>query len=265
MAALALGAQEVLCTAPLLVALSAVMARFHLGSVGGFLVEALGLDGAAAHQVRALFMATRTPNAASLWLGLGVAILFYVAVAATTQRTVDLVWGKETSPLTIWWRRIVWVIGQTPMYAGALVVGTALHRWGVAPAQANIIYAAAFALTETLFHWWGHHLLLEGTVRWRALLPGSVLIGAGVGVLALASPFVMPSQITDNVADYGLIGAAFILSLWAVSYSAIVVYGTLLGQVWHDRRRADVMARETPAEVTREMPGAIGGRRTSGE
>ena len=57
-------------------------------------------------------------------------------------------------------------------------------------------------------------------------------------LLVAVSPVIMPSQITGNVADYGLVGAAFVLSLWAVTYSTIVVFGTLLGQVYVSRGRS---------------------------
>lgn len=236
-AALALGAQEVLCTAPLLVALSAIMARFHLGYVGSFLDDVMGLDETSARAVRSLFNATRNPELSSLWLGLGAAILFYVSVAATTQRSVDAIWGREYSSLWMWWRRFAWVLGQIPMYAVALLISRLLHSWHVGSSETNIAYSIGLGIAAGLFHWWGHHLFLENSVTWRALAPSALAIGAGVFVLSVVSPFVMPAQISDNVADYGLIGAAFILSLWAVTYSGIVVYGTLVGQVYVERSR----------------------------
>lgn len=230
-ATLALGAQEVLCTAPMLVALSAIMARFHLGYVGGFLNDLLGLDQPSSRAVRELFRSTRTPNLSSLWIGLAIALVFYVAVASSTQRSVDAVWNHRATSWTTWWRRCAWAAGQIPMFAGAVLAGRVLHTWSLHPDDANVVYGLSLGVCVALFHWWGHHLLLERSVGWRQLLPGSVAIGVGMSLLVLVSPYVMSSEITDNVADYGLIGAAFILSLWSVTYSAIVVYGTLLGQV----------------------------------
>lgn len=234
-AALALGAQEVLCTAPLLVALSAVMFRFRLGYVGGFLDDLLGLDSNSAQAVRGLFRASRTPDMASLWLGLATTLVFYVAVAAMTQRTVDAIWNQQARPWSTWWRRVAWVGVQLPVFATAVTAGRFLHVRHVGESEANLAYGTALALAAGLFHWWGHHFLMAGAVDWRALAPGSLAIGLGTFVLVVVSPFVMPGQINDNVADYGLIGAAFILSLWSVAYSGVVVYGTLLGQVYVSR------------------------------
>lgn len=246
-ATLALGAQEVLCTAPMLVALSAIMARFHLGYVGAFLDDLLGLDAASSEAVRNLFHSTRTPQLASLWTGLGIALVFYVAVAASTQRCVDAIWNRGVSGWSTWWRRILWVGGQVPMFGLAIAAGRYLHVWHFGDTAANLAYGIALGVSAALFHWWGHHLLLEGSVPPRALAPGALAIGTGVFVLVVASPVVMPAQITDNVADYGLIGAAFILSLWSVAYSAVVVYGTLLGQIFVSRSGSAGRARQRRA------------------
>lgn len=235
-AALALGAQEVLCTAPMLVALSSIMMRFRLGFVGAFLNDVLGLNKTAGLEVRSLFTSTRAPQLSSLWLGLATAILFYTSVAATTQRAVDAIWERHMTGFQAWWRRTLWVLGQIPLFAVALAASHFMRTRHIPDWERNVIYAIAFSFGVSLFHLWGHHLFLEGKVTWRALIPGSIAMALGILILGLTSPYLMSSQIVDNVADYGLIGAAFILSLWAVSYSAIVVFATLLGQVWHMRR-----------------------------
>lgn len=239
-AALALGAQEVLCTAPMLVALSAVMARFHLGYVGSFLDDVMGLDNTSALEVRQLFHATRTAQLESLWLGLAAAAVFYVSVASSTQAGVEAIWGRSGNPWRAWRSRIIWVLGQTPMFVLALGGGRILHRqWHLGADASNLAYAVTMGVSAGLFHWWGHHLLLEKRVPYRALAPGSLVLAGGVLILGLVSPWIMPGQIKDNVADYGLIGAAFILSLWAVTYSAIVMYATLAGQVYWARHQPE--------------------------
>lgn len=237
-AVLALGAQEVLCTAPMLVAMSAVMSRYHLGYVGGFLHDLLGLDASSDAVVRDLFVSTRTPDWSSLWTGLAVALVFYVAVATTTQRAVDAIWTVRREGWSGRWRRLVWVGVQVLVYGSALVVVRILHARHLPEAAASGAYAVMLGVSVGAFHLWGHHLLLHGDVRRRDLLPGSVAIGTGVLLLVAVSPVIMPSQITGNVADYGLVGAAFVLSLWAVTYSTIVVFGTLLGQVYVSRGRS---------------------------
>ena len=233
---LALGAQEVLCTAPMLVALSSVMAHFHLGFVGGFLIDLLGLEGSSASVVHQLFHSTHAPSSWTMWGGMALAVMFYVSVAAATQRCVDAVWNHESSMLRTLRVRLTWVAVQVPGFAAAFFVGHFLHQAHLPIVVTNVAYAVTLGIATALFHWWGHHVFLAGTVSWRQLVPGTVAIGLGVFALTIASPWIVPDQISDSAADYGLIGAAFVLSLWAVCYSVIVVYGTLLGQVWHARR-----------------------------
>ena len=235
-AALALGAQEVLCTAPLLVSLSTLMVHFHLGFVGGFLTDVLGLSPDARDYVNALFLPKKNPSLLTLWFGLLTTAVFYVAVAGTTQRCVDAVWGSDEGAMSALWRRVVWVCVQLPGFALALFAGRALHANRTVSEYAGAGYALSLTIAITLFHWWGHHLFLKGEVSWRHLLPGSIVIGVGTGLLTALSPLFMPQQVVENTESYGLIGAAFVLSIWAVSYSAIVVYGTLIGRVFVDRR-----------------------------
>ena len=233
---LALGSQEVLCTAPMLVALSALMAHFHLGYVGGFLTDVLGLDAPSRAIVDSLFHSTQRPSAQTLWIGVAAATAFYLSVAGSTQRVVNAVWNHESSGLRSWRRQAAWVAVQVPGLALALFAGRYLHAAHLSVLYANLAHALTLGLAAGLFHWWGHYLFLERTVARRELAMGSLAIGVGVMILTLASPWIVPEQITTNTAEYGLIGATFVLSLWAVTYSTIVVYGTLLGHVWHARR-----------------------------
>lgn len=235
--ALALGAQEVLCTAPLLVSLSALMMHFHLGYVGGFLTDVLGLTRAASGHVNDLFRPSKWPGTPSMLFGLATTAVFYVAVASTTQRCVEGVWSHSADALANLRRRVLWVCVQVPGFALAMYLGRFFHTLHLPHWMANVIYALTFGVAVTLFHWWGHHMFLRGSVSWRDLLPGSLAIGLGTATLTIVSPLFMPTQINENTESYGLIGAAFVLSLWAVSYSAIVVYGTLFGKVWVDRHR----------------------------
>lgn len=62
------------------------------------------------------------------------------------------------------------------------------------------------------------------------LLPGAVLIGLGTTVLILAVQVLAPNEITEQVADYGLVGAAFILALVLVAFSTILLWGVFLGR-----------------------------------
>jgi len=47
---------------------------------------------------------------------------------------------------------------------------------------------------------------------------------------------VLPGQIDEQVAEYGLIGAVFVLSIWLMVLSAVLLGGTLFGAVLIQRR-----------------------------
>jgi len=52
------------------------------------------------------------------------------------------------------------------------------------------------------------------------------------------SQLVLPGQITEQVDEYGLIGATFVLSIWLVVFSAIVFGAALAGAILVERSDA---------------------------
>ena len=60
-----------------------------------------------------------------------------------------------------------------------------------------------------------------------------------VGTMLLAmSGWVLPGQSVGQVNDYGPVGATFVLSIWLVTLSAIILIGALGGVVHAERRLA---------------------------
>lgn len=70
---------------------------------------------------------------------------------------------------------------------------------------------------------------------------------------------IAPGQITEEVADYGLVGAAFILSAILVAFSTIVLWGVFLGREvsrWATvRRGGDRTTVQPPVELVE--PGSV--------
>jgi uncharacterized BrkB/YihY/UPF0761 family membrane protein len=73
-------------------------------------------------------------------------------------------------------------------------------------------------------------------VRWRALVPGSVLVGLLTTLLFRLTRVIMPGQIAWQVHAYGLIGAVFVLSVWLMILSTVLFGGVLIGAVIAERR-----------------------------
>ncbi|MHA3701905.1 YhjD/YihY/BrkB family envelope integrity protein [Jatrophihabitans sp. YIM 134969] len=229
---LALGAQQVLCTAPLVVAVSAVVERVSGRGMGELLATLFGLDPEAAADVDRLFSGSARVSMAELVIGLLVALAFATGVAATQQRGFELVWGLPRSDgVRIWLRQAAWGIALA-LFVTAMVLAGRLGRWVGHPVALDSWTAAlAQGVLAALFYWWGQRILLDGRVSYRRLLPGAVAVGIGILALTRISPLVLSGQITEEVRDYGLIGAVFVLSVWLMVLSAVLMGGVLLGVV----------------------------------
>ncbi len=100
-----------------------------------------------------------------------------------------------------------------------------------------------------LLHGWSldrtcwEHQVPALRVCWRHLVPGALAVAAGTLLLVKLSNLVLPGQIDEQVAEYGLIGAVFVLSIWLMVLSAVLLGGTLLGAVLIQRRAQATEAR----------------------
>lgn len=233
---LALGAQQVLCTAPLLVAASALARRVGGRGLGEGLSRNLGLHGQAAQDVIGLFRSSSRVSLSDLAIGLVLAALFSTGAAATQQRGYELLWSLPRAGLKSWIRQLVWVLGLMLYIFGSLAAARfGRHLPGGESLGIPVRLVDQFVVAF-LFYLWSQHLLLTGRVAWRHLLPGATCMALGTSVLISLSAWILPGQITEQVADYGLVGATFVLSLWLVILSGIVLWGALLGAVHYERR-----------------------------
>src|SRR3954471_13620130 len=91
--ALALCAQQVLCTAPLVVAMSAVLQRLTGKGAGYFMTRFFGLYGDSADDVTRLFRRTApTISTFTLVFAMITALVFTTSVASVQQRAFELIW-----------------------------------------------------------------------------------------------------------------------------------------------------------------------------
>lgn len=233
---LVLAAQQMLCTAPLLVALSAVTRRSGGHEVGGLLARYLGLSPAAARDVSALFGRSQRVGVVNLVVGLILALLFTAGVAAAQQRGFELIWRESTVGLAARLRQLAWVGGLLVYLFVVFYAGRAGHRVGRRVHAGRPGGPAVQLIVSFLFFWWSQHLLLGDRVPWRRLVPGAAFMAVGMSLLVSFSGLVMSGQIVQQVEDYGLIGATFVLAVWLVVLSEVLLGGALLGAVLSDRR-----------------------------
>ena len=239
---LALAAQQILCTAPLLVAFSVARRHADTQNIGDVLTHYLALTPAAAQDVASLFDNSHAVTRADRLVGLFLALLFATAIAATQQRWFELVWSQQRAPvLRSSIRQLQWVIGLCAYLVIVLYAGRAGHGVGRRVHAGRPAGPVVQFIVSLIFFWWSQHVLLGGRIPWRRLVPGALGMALGMSVLVGASGYAMSGEIVAEVADYGLIGSTFVLSLWLVTLSALVCGGALLGQLIierHARSRA---------------------------
>jgi len=234
---LALTAQQIMCTAPLLVAFSAFNRHGGATGVGGVLVRFLGLSGLASRDVLALFNGSQTVSQDDAAVGLVVALIFATSIAATQQRWYEMIWSQpRVNALSSTFRQPVWVAGLCAylivvLYAGRAGRGVGSRVHAGRPTGPLVQFAVS-----ALFFWWSQHLLLAGRVEWRQLARGALCMGLGMTALVSLSGLVMPGQIVGEVHDYGLVGATFVMCLWLLVLSFTMFAGALIGEVVSSRR-----------------------------
>jgi len=233
---LALSAQQVLCAAPLLVAMSAVVRRVSGNDMGVMLAHLLGLSGDAAADVRALFVNSASVTTRSLVIGLVLTAVFSTGIAATIQRGYEAIWEQPRAGFGATGRQLIWVVALLVYISAVLFAGRLGPQLGRDLHVSLLIRIVAQSVVSVAFFLAGQSFLLAGRVSVRRLLPGSLLTALGTVALLNVSQLVLPGQITGQVDEYGLIGATFVLSIWLVVWSAIVFGAALAGAILVERR-----------------------------
>lgn len=233
---LALSAQQVLCAAPLLVAMSAVVRRVNGTDMGVMLAHLLGLTGDAATDVSALFVNSARVTTQNLVIGLVLTVVFSTGIAATIQHGYEAIWTQRRAGFGSTSRQLIWVLALLVYISAVLFAGRLGHDLGRDLHLSLLIRIAAQSIVSVVFFLASPWFLLSGRVSIRRLLPGSLLTALGTVVLLNVSQLVVPGQITEQVDEYGLIGATFVLSIWLLVFSAIVFGAGLAGAILVERR-----------------------------
>jgi membrane protein len=241
----------VLCTAPLIVAMGAVLQRETGRGAAYYIIRFFGLYGQSADAVNRLFTRSTKISTFELVFALITAILFSTGVAAVQQRGFELIW---TLPRIIsvrsYLRQLVWAVMVGGFSMTLLAVGRAgreLHEsvgftalLGMACLQGALTFA---------FYWWSQRWLLAGRVAWRALLPGAIAVGILTTVLFRLTRVFMPGQMAWPVRAYGLVGGVFILAAWLMILCVLIFAGVLFGALVTERR-AERRAKRSAAQTS---------------
>lgn len=233
---LALAAQQVLCTGPLLVAVSPVLAGLGLGTVVELLTQLFGLDAAGTHALSALFQPDGHPDPRTLLVSALISLTFGISVASTMQRMLETMWDIDRAPFSAMWRQLVWLAALLPVLGVAIWASHALRQPSWSESLAVVVIATVAGVASAALALWSQWLLLCGRIQWRRLVPGSVMVGLAVMLVSVVSGVVVPNEVVDQSEKYGPIGAGFVLAGWVVAVTAAIATGVLAGAVLDERR-----------------------------
>jgi membrane protein len=223
-AALVLAAQQLTCTIPLLVVLSAIHPASASANFGLQLGRYLGLSASATHELEAVFARDAQDRSAATTLGVILLALFTLGAAQAHERVYEVAWRLDGRNTGAWHRRIPWVAGLVGYVALLATAGRLLST-----RSPHGEFIAVFVPVTALFYWWSQRTLLAGRIPSRSLLPGALLIAAGATGLLALSPVLVSGQVTSSVREFGAIGVSFVLATWLLILSALVVTGALAG------------------------------------
>ncbi len=231
---LALGAQALLALIPLLILLGSLLPR----AVGTELVDQLsdimGVDQASLTPLRRAAAESVGAQPEAGWFSLLVSLASATSFSRAMQRMYARVWELPTFRGVRALRgSLLWLIGWVAvLQATALLLGSVDGL----PLDGAARVVVQFC-SSTLLWWWSAWLLLGGRVPWRHLLPGAVLTGFLLVVLAGLSRLFMPRFTRAHLEQYGALGVVFAVASWLVVFGGAIVVGAVLGRQVSAARR----------------------------
>lgn len=247
--AMGFAALSLLTLVPLLI----VVAAADLASGQGFarwLVQGLGVSEVSQEEVEQLFGKPGQALQRTTAFGLAALAAFGVTFGSAVQTGYERVWDLPTARWHTMWRHVVWLA----VLVAALLLFVATPAPERSPAGVTLLVAVGDVTGTFLFFWWSQRFLLCGRIRWRALLPGSLLTALGLLGLRIFSQFVFSPLIASNAVTYGQFGTVLVLQSWLVGVGFVVYGAALVGRLVHEQLVLRRLARD-PRDAEHPDPG----------
>lgn len=214
-----LAAQTFLTGVPVLF----VLAAFAPATVRDNLVDSLrailGLRSMSLAEVRDTLGAGHRSGGQTIGgIGVVVTLLSATACSRVLQRLCERSWHLPPAAARLAaWRWVAWLAVWL-----AVLVFQGRVRDGFGVGQSLGLPMAL--VTTCLMWWWTQYLLLAGRMAWLPLLPGAVLTGAAMTVLAGAAKIYVPHSLERSIGQYGPLGLVFTFFSWLiVLFTAVTV------------------------------------------
>jgi membrane protein len=225
---------------PLLIVIAAAIPVGRAG-FADWLVDRLSLSGAAAVEVRDLFVPPGRVLSSTTAFNLAVLAASGTGFVSTVQAGFERVWGLPPGPWHTALRRVTWLAGLV-----GYVVFTAVSPPLLRPLPAgSALLGAVTSIVTIAFFWWTPRELLGGRIGWRQLCPGAIATAIGLAGLHGFSALFFSALVESNRDEYGVIGVVLVLLSWMVGAGVVVFGGAVVGRL---------LVEEPPAALRRLLP-----------
>ncbi|MEU3464209.1 YhjD/YihY/BrkB family envelope integrity protein [Streptomyces sp. NPDC006733] len=221
-----LAAQAFLGALPALFVIAAFAPQGVRDQLVASLHSVLGLRDDALDQVRQVYAADDNAESNSIGIaGVIVTLLSATACSRALQRTCERAWHlPRAGARVVAWR---WVIWLAVWLVDLLLQGPLHNGFGLGPALGVPVQF----VSATLLWWWTQRLLLGSRIPWLPLLPGAVLVSAGVLGVTVWSAIYMPGAVDRSLRQFGPFGSLFALLSWLIVLFTVVTIGICAGHV----------------------------------
>jgi len=222
------GAAFLLSALPFIVLISSFADR----RVEDDLSHHLGLNEHASEIVGRLFAHSASRSTQAVVLALVLSVLGAAGVAGTLQKDYERIFGTIHHGAGNAMRLLIWGSGFCGWFIlDALITAGTRHL----PAGLLLDVCVGFIATFVFF-WWTMRFLLAETVPWSRLrLPAALTAVLWILLEGIAALY-FSTTITSDSKVYGTVGVVFSLLTWFIAIAAVILFGAVAGEVWHDRR-----------------------------
>jgi uncharacterized BrkB/YihY/UPF0761 family membrane protein len=174
------------------------------------------------------------------WTVAAFGIVALLAAAVSAARAIraahSLAWtgGVERMRRPLWAALVL--VAVLFVFAGVWwLLARARADLGAAGVVLSVVAAPVFFAV-----WLGVATLLpHGDAPWTALVPGAIVVGAGVQALHLLTVLFVAGRLERASAAYGSFGAALTILVWLYVLSRVIVASAMLNaELWQRRREA---------------------------
>jgi uncharacterized BrkB/YihY/UPF0761 family membrane protein len=194
----------------------------------------LGISGVAVESVSSASRLGESERWTLIVVGLGALLISSFAAVKAIRSAYAFVWEV---PIVRWRNGLA---GAVLLVASVLLV---LAVWGVSAwarerfALAGMLVSIAAVGCFFAICLGASWLLPHRPVRWIALVPGSLLMAAGLQLMHLVTTLFLAGKVERASATYGTIGAAFALLFWMYLISRVIVGAAVLNATMAGARR----------------------------